>query len=119
MTISIEDMKANRKAWVEALRSGAYEQATETLTAGGGYCCLGVACKVMGKSNDELRDHDNLGGLPEVRAFFGIAESDGGYTADGVSRCLAEDNDKGASFSEIADTIESEPEGLFTDWFET
>ena len=44
-------MDAQLKAkWVEALRSGEYEQAREMLhdVANGGYCCLGVLCKVMG-----------------------------------------------------------------------
>jgi hypothetical protein len=110
LTLTHEQMKANRKLWVEALRSGKYEQATETLSDGHGYCCLGVACKVAGKSDAEIANWDNLSGFSSVRAFFGLVGNDGDYSKNS---CLAEDNDSGASFSEIADIIESEPEGLF------
>ncbi len=44
-------MDSNLKTkWIEALRSGEYSQATEKLhdENNGGYCCLGVLCKVMG-----------------------------------------------------------------------
>ena len=44
-------MDAQLKAkWVEALRSGEYSQARDVLhdQQDGGYCCLGVLCKVMG-----------------------------------------------------------------------
>jgi len=44
-------MDAQLKAkWVEALRSGDYGQASGQLhdAQNGGFCCLGVLCKVMG-----------------------------------------------------------------------
>lgn len=34
--------------WVEALRSGEYQQTKEYLHSEGGYCCLGVACELTG-----------------------------------------------------------------------
>lgn len=34
--------------WVEALRSGEYDQINSSLYDGEGYCCLGVACVVEG-----------------------------------------------------------------------
>lgn len=39
-----------KERWVEALRSGEYHQAEGMLhdEADGGYCCLGVLCKVIG-----------------------------------------------------------------------
>lgn len=33
--------------WLKALRSDKYSQTTGTLQDGKGYCCLGVACKVL------------------------------------------------------------------------
>lgn len=36
--------------WVEALRSGKYEQTTGFLKKGNGYCCLGVLCDVYAKT---------------------------------------------------------------------
>lgn len=42
-------MKADLKAkWLEALRSGKYEQGRGALLDGGKYCCLGVLCEVAG-----------------------------------------------------------------------
>lgn len=38
----------NFDLWCNALTSGAYPQAKGYLKRGGGYCCLGVGCKVMG-----------------------------------------------------------------------
>lgn len=35
------------KQWLEALRSGEFKQTKETLQDNEGYCCLGVACKVL------------------------------------------------------------------------
>lgn len=33
--------------WLKALRSGKYKQTTKRLQDNKGYCCLGVACKVL------------------------------------------------------------------------
>lgn len=39
-----------KQLWVEALRSGKYEQGKYCLrTAEGKYCCLGVLCEISGK----------------------------------------------------------------------
>lgn len=49
-------MNDRLKAWLVALRSGDYFQAKEQLVnAEGGYCCLGVLCKVCSeyKQDDE------------------------------------------------------------------
>lgn len=40
--------------WVDALRSGKYEQTTGVLQDSKGYCCLGVACKVNTKNNSSF-----------------------------------------------------------------
>lgn len=37
-----------KAAWIKALRSGEYTQTKDFLFDGKGYCCLGVACKVVG-----------------------------------------------------------------------
>jgi hypothetical protein len=47
--ISKAQIKRNRKAWLEALRSGKFKQTTGKLKSrNGAYCCLGVACEVAG-----------------------------------------------------------------------
>lgn len=40
--------------WVDALRSGEYEQCKDSLHNGVGYCCLGVAGICAGIDKDEL-----------------------------------------------------------------
>ena len=52
-----------------------------------------------------------LAGLPpSVPHWLGLQTADGNYSKGGA---LADDNDRGKTFDEIADIIESEPEGLF------
>lgn len=46
--ISKAQIKRNRKAWLEALRSGKFKQTKGKLRSrNGAYCCLGVACEVL------------------------------------------------------------------------
>jgi hypothetical protein len=40
------------KQWIAALRSGDFAQTDGTLENEGGYCCLGVACKVLIPEDD-------------------------------------------------------------------
>jgi hypothetical protein len=45
--LSKAQIKRNRKAWVEALRSGKFKQTRGKLRSrNAAYCCLGVACEV-------------------------------------------------------------------------
>lgn len=37
-----------KELWLEALRSGEYEQARETIRTATGWCCLGVLCEAIG-----------------------------------------------------------------------
>jgi hypothetical protein len=114
---TLEEQKANRRKWVEALRSGEYEQAIRRLHREGAHCCLGVACRVAGLTDEELGGYANLTHQRrwgKVRDFFGLRDGFGSYNVDdGYSRCLTDDNDEGKSFAQIADIIESEPDGLF------
>jgi len=107
-------LNENAKKWVAALRSGQYEQGKHCLkTADGKFCCLGVAIEVA-QANGVVRK-----GVPEVnylrgefeavRVWLGLANHEGNYRTG----ALAEQNDRGVTFTEIADIIESEPEGLF------
>jgi len=100
----------NIQKWVDALRSGEYNQVKGTLKGKMedgtvGFCCLGVYCEIMGK---EAPTH-----------FYGW----GGYFNEGpkghydwlkvqigeyVCDIGAKMNDRGESFFEIADMIEKE-----------
>jgi len=124
--------KEARRLWVAALRSSKYSQTKHVLHDDLGFCCLGVACEVFNelrpgvlditkapKSEDPsgLVHYDGYADtLPqEVMSFFSLASDNGSYKDDeGVGGSLAEDNDNGLTFSQIADIIESEPEGLVT-----
>lgn len=113
-----------RAVWVQELRSGRHQQGTGQLHRktpdGDRLCCLGVACVVavergwvdldvlMGARDDVLYD-EHVVVLPEnVRRVYGL-RTDSGYFR---GSSLAKRNDGGASFSVIADVIESEPDGL-------
>jgi hypothetical protein len=48
--------------WLEALRSGKYNQTTEVLQNDCGYCCLGVLCRVGEKEDADL-EFDTEGAL--------------------------------------------------------
>ena len=100
-------LNPNAQKWVAALRSGRYKQGKGKLKAGSKYCCLGVACKLYPGKLPALRDFARL--PDEVQEWLGL-NSDSGEFGE---QCLAKINDEGASFAEIADLIESEPEGLF------
>jgi hypothetical protein len=119
--------------WVKALRSGKYKQGRHALkykTKAGvtRHCCLGVLCELYQKEHkrklkteaergtEELRDckvmkfGDCNGTLPEkVMIWSGIGIDDGGLP-DG--RTLAQMNDHGDDFEDIAYVIESEYDGL-------
>lgn len=95
--------KERIEKWIDALRSGDYQQTKEVLHDSKGYCCLGVACEIYrqetergdwkedqnaGDSHDALRfvipdeDESTLIArgnsytiIPEVRDWFGLPEA--------------------------------------------
>ena len=113
------DTKENRKKWTKALRSEVYKQGTEALMLDGFYCCLGVLCVVAGIKPDSSRQlggwerfHGEYKVAPKAAMeFVGLADSSGGFGSGALVRM----NDGGCTFSEIADMVDSEPDGLFVD----
>jgi hypothetical protein len=114
--------KEARKKWVAALRSGKFKQGRYTLRRFDSYCCLGVACEIYQDEVGDLdlnKDHtgrwqynEKISDLPaKVQHWLGLANSSGGYRGSSLTRL----NDNMHSFEEIADLIESEPEGLVND----
>ena len=104
--------------WVAALRSGEFTQASDALELSKdgkviGNCCLGVGCRVLGLTPDGHEQPDFMRADATVHSFdgtwstlserllrqFGIDEDAAQY--------LANLNDGGTSFSEIADYIEA------------
>lgn len=102
--------------WIEALRSGNYRQGTGLLKcdAEGGltrYCCLGVLCELVDPNKFKRRD---LGG---GRYDYGVHGLSSDVTlpsnvqhevglSDEECNTLAEKNDGGYTFQDIANYIE-------------
>lgn len=122
-------MNDNAKLWVAGLRSGDYKQGKGVLrSVDDKYCCLGVACELAIEAGVPVK-RERTDGLvyqydgqryylpTSVMEWLGLNTRGGRalvplvwkYTADGV----AEMNDNDATFAEIADAIEREPEGMF------
>jgi hypothetical protein len=111
-------MNDNMKLVLKALRSGKYKQTEEALQDENGYCCLGVMCAVFEEETGRKLLRSDTGHIygGELDDQEGVQEWVGLRHCDGTSKndCpLVTLNDyDGYSFSEIADFIESEPEGL-------
>jgi hypothetical protein len=124
--LTLEQMKANRKLWVEALRSGEYKQTKEALKRkSGGMCCLGVLCDLAGEEWNPCPTSEGkilpVGASSHVAtkkamAFVGL-RGPSGVIKGGNSEFfdLAAMNDAGKRFKTIAKIIESEPPGLFVE----
>ena len=116
-----KDWPKNREIWIAALRDPKRRQTTGNLghQDHGGQCCLGVLAEIAGcrfwlaeLGGVEVPCWGNISDLAPERAkdFVGLRESDGEY----LNSSLAYENDeRGKTLAEIADIIESEPEGLF------
>lgn len=103
--------KALKQKWLRALRSGRYKQAPNALKKDGAYCCLGVLANVAGCKWKAGPD----GGLQPILKgkSIGSGEDKEMYLRPdfcGIRRRkqdkLANMNDEGKSFREIADAIE-------------
>lgn len=104
--------KVLKKKWIEALRSGDYEQGKFLLRSPeGAYCCLGVLCNVAGfkprhrrcedTNNYSIRYDDRDDILTDkllIRVGLTMEQQD----------VLTALNDDGHSFTEIAEYIEKE-----------
>lgn len=132
------DQELNVSMWVAALRDPNRKQAQGRLRKGDGMCCLGVLCDI--EDPEEWVDEGGVwrwstceaappAGLAMMRC--GMTDRAGalnypfnevtlavmkriGEKLDRLGSCLAQLNDKGATFAEIADIIESRPPGLFS-----
>lgn len=109
------------KEWCAELRSGRWEQRRGHLgrSNSNGRCCLGVLCELAVRhgaiappaSRGGILIYDGIGTtLPwRVAEWARVPSSEGVYG----STSLMSLNDGGTSFREIADIIESRPDGLF------
>lgn len=104
--------------WVQALRSGEYRQTKNYLSTDDGYCCLGVLCEVAIADGLEIDCQDYgtvfydgedaiLPQSVQEWADLGQANPSIDWEADDVCS-LAELNDHGGTFDEIALVIEEQ-----------
>jgi hypothetical protein len=97
--------KRFKRKWVEALRSGEYEQASGFLKVGDGYCCLGVLRDLI---NPRSRAADSEWSVLCARhaALVGLPKFDSD-DPESPQKVLIDMNDNGDSFVDIADWIEA------------
>lgn len=115
--------KEIKTKWLKALRSGEYKQTTDTLFDGGGYCCLGVLCDLYRKETNEGSweyDGDSFGNVNSHIFCVGNSVGNGalGYTVMEWAelseinpiikdnKSVAEFNDEGKTFEDMANLIE-------------
>lgn len=124
MTKMNQDVK---KLWVDALRSGEYKQTDGCLKDSIGYCCLGVLCELHNKVTgdgqwnydnaygDDLNKRDDVppdcviswAGLPRENPLVEYEYET--YSTQEVRKArIAELNDSGMTFADIADIIEEQ-----------
>ena len=90
--------KEIKKLWIKALRSGKYKQIMDTLRNNKGYCCLGVLRSVMKPGDHHSFGNENSLLTTQQRNKAGLRKNTCVY--------LANKNDEGLTFSQIADYIE-------------
>lgn len=125
-----------KQAWIEALRSGNYQQTTKVLRDDTGFCCLGVLCELhnqalvslehswegdkdnnyyfyhgsCGTLSSSVIDWSDIGGCnPKVDVFHygGVLPACIESNRD-LKWSLAELNDNGLTFSQVADIIQEQ-----------
>lgn len=118
-----------QEPWLLAMESGDYPQAIGKLCRGSGFCCLGLACELaeIPRKESQSKDWFIYGSgfsavsdwAPEqivqsLKLRGKEGELDGKYKIGKYEvTSLAEANDYGATFSEIAAFIRSNPTAVF------
>jgi hypothetical protein len=111
------------KRWIKELRSGHYAQTTTYLKKNGRFCCLGVLADIVdpqGWETDDAtevemwRHSDSLNSSAISNSTFCEITGFSNHrdpklvTATTFQNCLINLNDRGESFTKIADCIEVE-----------
>ena len=120
---TIQPLGPNQTTWLAALRSNAYAQGIGRLHVEDKFCCLGVACEIF---QDQLLDGIHLRGTttlyddssshapPAIQEHLALRTSMGDALYGSSYPALTAMNDqRGYSFTEIADAITLNPEQYF------
>jgi hypothetical protein len=106
-----------KQKWVDALRSGDYQQTQRRLHDENGFCCLGVLCDLYGKEHNVEWNLANNGHNYEFQKFESYLPSSVMKWADLEYRnppvndeesTLVRLNDSGSTFAQIANLIEEQ-----------
>lgn len=111
----------NQQKWVDALRSGDYKQTNGRLRDNNGFCCLGVGCEIFDVRKEcfmpeEIWKYGNENSVEvaPIELINALSLHDNIGTIHGpFPNDLANLNDNGFTFAEIADFIEREPQFVF------
>lgn len=93
--------------WIRALRSGKYQQDECGLRSCDGFCCLGVLADIQGcewRDDKPFRGDERMS--PALIPAGYLRPKFAGGISHAVQERLAEMNDNGSSFEQIADYIE-------------
>ena len=108
-----------QRKWIAALESGKFKQAKGRLFDGKGYCCLGVACVVMGeKPTDYSGDYLFLGEMenlpPKIAKSLRLRTRSGDANKLTMGFRLTELNDESSlSLEEIGGMLRALPHRYF------
>ncbi len=105
-----------KRAWIAALRSGEYRQGQTELhnVEKNTFCCLGVLCDLHMRATSAGSWGDfgvylgECATLPSAVVDWAGVPDYNPNVEDGRGECIAEVNDNGATFEEIADIIEAQ-----------
>jgi hypothetical protein len=126
-----------KQKWIDALRSGDYQQGTGRLRSNDGFCCLGVLCDLYAQEHFNqgwvFKEENEENPLPQDYWYFdgesellpsSVRQWAGLYSSSPVIKVEVEDepededwdkmiaiaelNDNGSTFNQIADLIEAQ-----------
>ena len=107
-----------QERWLTALESGEYKQARDRLRDDNGFCCLGVACDLSGLGEWTLnRDLTHVfadGGQGAERDYLLFSVRDWLSITRAEEAALADMNNDGKTFAEIAKWIRENADEVFT-----
>ena len=120
-----QNLGPRQREWIEALRSGKYEQGRMYLNLGGKFCCLGVACDISKealqlnvgvsklRNGKEVNSYNDINGSlsSEVIKYFSFVMKE----EEGLNRLTYMNDSVGKTFEQIADIVEENPEHYFTE----
>lgn len=90
--------------WINSLRSGNYEQGKGKLERNGQFCCLGVACEVVIDDYQGMEQGMPSGSYDAPKWLRYINNEVQVFAGDALTRA---NDTMGATFDEIADTLEA------------